>query len=274
MTKPLLTNQAFKDKAREVIAEGCVLLRNENRALPLEKGCRVSLFGRTQMNYFKSGLGSGGLVNTRYVTGIYEALAAEEDIRLDGEIRQAYVDYVAEHPFDVGDGWAHHPWYQQEMPLADGLVSAAAQCNDAAVVIIGRTAGEDRDNADEPGSWRLTGEEEAMLESVCRHFERTIVLLNVGNIIDMGWVEKFQPAAVMYVWQGGQEGGLGVADVLCGRVAPCGRLTDTIAAISDYPAYEGFGDAHRSVYAEDIYVGYRYLNPSLRRMCCTPSALA
>ncbi|MBP3636562.1 MAG: glycoside hydrolase family 3 protein [Clostridia bacterium] len=258
MTKPMLTNQAFKDKAREVIAEGCVLLRNENRALPLEKGCRVALFGRTQMNYFKSGLGSGGLVNTRYVTGIYEALSAEADIRLDGEIRQAYVDYVAEHPFDVGDGWAHHPWYQQEMPLADGLVSAAAQRNDAAVVIIGRTAGEDRDNADEPGSWRLTGEEEAMLESVCRHFERTIVLLNVGNIIDMGWVEKFQPAAVLYVWQGGQEGGLGVADVLCGRVAPCGRLTDTIAAISDYPAYEGFGDAHRSVYAEDIYVGYRY----------------
>ena len=64
---------------------------------------------------------------------------------------------------------------------------------------------------------------------------------------------------MLYVWQGGQEGGAGAADVLTGTVTPCGKLSDTIALdISDYPATEGFGDPTRVIYKEDIYVGYRY----------------
>ncbi len=53
----------------------------------------------------------------------------------------------------------------------------------------------------------------------------TVVVLNVGNIIDMSWVEKYHPQAVLYAWQGGQEGGNGVADVLTGKVCACGKLT-------------------------------------------------
>ncbi|MBP3648154.1 MAG: hypothetical protein J6K73_00040, partial [Clostridia bacterium] len=70
MTTPVFTMEQFAQTARAAAAEGCVLLRNENRALPLEKDCRVAVFGRTQMNDFKSGLGSGGLVNARYVVGV------------------------------------------------------------------------------------------------------------------------------------------------------------------------------------------------------------
>ena len=55
------------------------------------------------------------------------------------------------------------------------------------------------------GSYLLTSKERDMLEKVCRNFKRTIVLLNVGNIIDMKWVEEYNPEAVMYVWQGGME---------------------------------------------------------------------
>ncbi|MBE6753267.1 MAG: beta-glucosidase [Ruminococcaceae bacterium] len=259
MAHTAFSDKAFAAKAREVTAEGCVLLRNENNALPLQRGSRIALFGRTQMNYYKSGLGSGGLVNARYVVGIYDALRDSGEYCLDSEVRSVYEQWTEEHPFDSGDGWAHHPWYQQEMPVEESLVQAAAQRNDAAVVIIGRTAGEDRDNADEPGSWRLTAEEEGLLDTVCRCFARSVVLLNTGSIIDMSWVKKYSPSAVMYLWQGGQEGGNGVLDILSGRVCPSGRLVDTIAeSICDYPSHENFGHMDKCVYAEDIYVGYRY----------------
>ncbi len=259
MTNSILTIENFASKARATVAEGCVLLRNEENALPIQKGSKVAVFGRTQMNYYKSGLGSGGLVNARYVTGIYEALEGEQIYELDRVVRETYEAWTKDNPFDSGDGWSNHPWFQKEMPLDETLVSAAALRNDAAVIIIGRTAGEDNDNGPYEGSWLLTKEEEAMIETVCRHFKRTAVLLNTGNIIDMTWVERYKPAAVMYVWQGGQEGGSGVADVLCGKVSPCGKLTDTIAeAISDYPSASNFGNKDKCIYAEDIYVGYRY----------------
>lgn len=125
--------------------------------------------------------------------------------------------------------------------------------------MIGRTAGEDRDASAKKGSYLLTDLEEDMLDQVCRAFKRVIVVLNVGNIIDMKWVEKYNPSAVLYTWQGGQEGGHSVADVLTGRVNPCGKLADTIARdISDYPSTENFGGETSDIYAEDIYVGYRY----------------
>ncbi len=259
MDQAVLSLDGFASKAREVVAEGCVLLRNENNALPILPKSRVAVFGRTQMNYYKSGLGSGGLVNTRYVTGIYEALKLNDEYILDPQVRSVYEQWTKENPFDKGDGWSNHPWFQKEMLLDEELVRSAAQSNDAALIILGRTAGEDNDNGPQEGSWRLTKEEEAMLEVVCRHFKRSVVLLNTGNIIDMTWVEKYSPSAVMYVWQGGQEGGPGAADVLCGRISPCGRLTDTIARnIEDYPSDKNFGDMHKCIYAEDIYVGYRY----------------
>ena len=77
----------------------------------------------------------------------------------------------------------------------------------------------------------------------------------------MSWVQKYHPQAVLYVWQGGQEGGNGVADVLTGKACACGKLTDTIAAdINDYPSTENFGDPFKNYYKEDIYVGYRYFD--------------
>ncbi len=98
-----------------------------------------------------------------------------------------------------------------------------------------------------------------MLALVCRHFKKSVVLLNVGNIIDMQWVMRYNPGAVAYIWQGGQEGCRGVLDVLNGTVNPCGKLPDTIACTpADYPAADHYGADDRNIYAEDIYVGYRY----------------
>ncbi len=128
-----------------------------------------------------------------------------------------------------------------------------------AIVVIGRTAGEDRDAKAEKGSYFLTDTEEDMLAKVCAAFEKVAVLLNIGSVMDMEWVERYAPQAVLCVWQGGMEGGHGAADVLMGRVNPCGKLPDTIAhSIDDYPSTRNFGGDTTDNYEEDIYVGYRY----------------
>ena len=244
--------------ARQATAEGCVLLENEGQALPLREGERVAVFGRMAFHYYKSGLGSGGLVNTRYVVGILDALKDCKEIRLDEKLMGIYEDWIRENPFDEGQGWGRVPWCQKEMEVTDEMLGCARD-NDVSLVIIGRTAGEDQDNNAGLGSYCLTETEEDMIRRVCQVSKRTVVVLNVGNIIDMSWVEKYHPQAVLYAWQGGQEGGNGVADVLTGKVCACGKLTDTIAqSIEDYPSTENFGDPFKNYYKEDIYVGYRY----------------
>ena len=140
--------------ARQTAAEGCVLVKNENQTLPLRKGDKVAVFGRMAFHYYKSGLGSGGLVNTKYVVGILDALRKENDISLDENLLQVYEDWIKDHPYDAGVGWGLVPWSQEEMPLDDAVIEAAD--DDIALVIIGRTAGEDQDNVNEAGSYLLT----------------------------------------------------------------------------------------------------------------------
>ena len=251
--------QEYTRRARQCVADGIVLLKNDRGTLPLKPGTKVALFGRSQYNYYKSGTGSGGMVNTGRIWGVKEALLEDGRFPLDAELIAVYDAWIKDHPFNPGKGWAGEPWYQEEMPVTSELAKAAASRADAAIVLIGRTAGEDQDNSNARGSWLLTEDEEAMLAAVTGAFERTIVLLNTGNIIDMNWVARFNPAAVAYIWQGGQVGGLGVVDVLSGDVNPSGRLTDTIALnIDDYPSTKNFGDKNRNVQQEDIYVGYRW----------------
>lgn len=245
--------------SRKLAAEGCVLLKNENKVLPIKPENTVSFFGRTQIDYIKSGTGSGGLVHTEYVVNIIDGALNNSKINVNTELVDIYKSWIKENPFDEGNGWASEPWFQKEYVPDESVVKSAREKSDVAVIVIGRTAGEDRDNAPEKGSWYLTDEEEQLLDVVSKYFENTVVLLNVGNILDMNWVEKYNIKVVMYVWQGGQEGGNAIADVLSGDVNPSGRLSDTIAKdISDYPSSKKFGNKDFNLYQEDIYVGYRY----------------
>ncbi|MGN0156566.1 MAG: glycoside hydrolase family 3 C-terminal domain-containing protein, partial [Lachnospiraceae bacterium] len=251
--------KTYAEVSRQAVAEGCVLLRNDKKALPIRKGETVSVFGRIQFTYYKSGTGSGGMVNTPYAVSILDALKEEKEIILNEKLLKKYEEWVKENPFDTGMGWAMEPWCQKEMEISLELAKEAAEESDIALIILGRTAGEDKDNSAASGSYLLTKEEELMIKNVCAAFSRVAVILNVGNIIDMSFVDKYCPQAVMYVWQGGTEGGHGTVDVLTGRVNPSGRLTDTIAAdIDDYPSTADFGDEVRNYYREDIYIGYRY----------------
>ena len=254
----------FAEFSRKVAAEGAVLLKNDGQVLPLRPGDNVAVFGRCQINYYRSGTGSGGSVNVPYTTNLLDGLRSKKQIAVNEELASVYARWIEENPFDDGGGgWAAEPWHQKEMPLSDELVAAARVVSNKAVVVIGRTAGEDKDNVIEPGSWLLTDDELAMLERVAKHFEQTAVVLNVSNIIDMSWLKDGRFAnpipCVIYAWHGGMEGGNAIADVLVGDVTPGGKLTDTIArSIDDYPSTRNYGDEFRNYYQEDIYVGYRY----------------
>ncbi|MBE7069208.1 MAG: beta-glucosidase [Ruminococcaceae bacterium] len=263
MPELVLDWNKYREAAISAAAEGIVMLRNEGEALPLKRGSRVALFGRMQTHYYKSGTGSGGMVNVSHVTDIREGLASSPSITLDPELMDIYDKWDNENPTDEGLGWGQEAWSQVEMPVDPSLAETVASRNDAAVIIIARTAGEDRDNTPEKGSYYLSDSEEAMLAAVSAAFERTIVLLNVGNIIDMSFVAKYDIKSVLYVWQGGMIGGSAVARIVTGEVNPSGCLTDTIAAsLSDYPSNDNFGnkDIHEDIYEEDIFVGYRYFS--------------
>ena len=256
MGKTLDWNE-YVNKAAEAVSEGIVMLKNDG-ALPLSADSRVSVFGRIQLHYYKSGTGSGGMVNVSKVIGITDGLI-DSKVAVNEELLDIYKRWDEKNPFDCGHGWGTEPWAQKEMPLSDEIVADAARVSDVAIVIIGRTAGEEQDSRLEPGSYLLADLEKDMLNKVRRHFGKVIVLLNVGNVIDMNDIETANPDAILYVWQGGMVGGMGVASVLTGKVSPSGKLTDTISySVADNVADRNFGDAVRDFYCEDIYVGYRY----------------
>ena len=248
----------LEELSLECAKEGIVMLENKNQVLPLKKGDSVSVFGRIQREYYKSGTGSGGLVNVKYVTNIVDELKKYSEIKINEELLSLYEEWKKENPFDKGQGWGQEPWCQKEMDVDISVVKKAREFGDKAIVVIGRTAGEDRDNSASRGSYLLSEGEEALLEKVSSVFDKIIVILNVGAIIDMKWVEKYNVSSVLYVWQGGMCGGTACAQVLMGE-SPCGKLADTIAYdISDYSSSPFFGGKERNLYKEDIYVGYRY----------------
>lgn len=257
--KYILDWNKYIEKAREVVSEGCVLLENKHNTLPLKKGSKVAIFGRAQLNYYKSGTGSGGMVNVSGVIGIPEGLKESAYIELDKNIEALYKEWEKDNPYEKGLGWGAEPDSQKEMPIDDQIIKEAAQRNDTAILIFGRTAGEDRDIAPDEGSWKLTKDEKDLLKRVKANFKECVLLLNVGNIIDMSFMAECGVDTLMYVWQGGQAGGLGIADLLTGKVSPSGKLTDTIAcSLEDYPAHDNYGNPDHVTYEEDIYVGYRY----------------
>lgn len=263
-TEKTLDWEQYLKTAAQVVSEGIVMLKNDNDALPLSPDDEIALFGRIQLHYYKSGTGSGGMVNVSKITGIPDGLL-ENGVSVNEELLDVYRKWDSETPFDLGDGWGKEPWSQTEMPLDEALVAHVSESSHTAIVIIGRTAGEEQDNSLHEGSYLLTAAEKDMLAKVRRHFPKMIVLLNVGNIIDMNELLSFDPDSVLYVWQGGMTGGTGTADVLTGKISPCGKLTDTIAAnVNDYPSAPYFGDPYRNFYSEDIYVGYRYFETFAR----------
>ncbi|MCH5212220.1 MAG: glycoside hydrolase family 3 C-terminal domain-containing protein [Oscillospiraceae bacterium] len=243
--------------SREAAADGAVLLKNENNTLPIINE-RVAVFGRYQIDYLKSGSGSGGSVNTENCMTPLEAFEAEPGIEVDREIAAMYRELIKKRPIRIHNAFLSD-FKDLELEIENAAVKAAAARTDKAIVIIGRRLGEGFDNVPKPGGYYLSKNELRLIRQVSRYYKKFAVLLNCGNILDMSWVNKYKVPAVMYIWHGGGEGGKASADLISGKVAPSGRLSDTIAvSLKDYPSTDGFFKKKSVVYKEGIYTGYRH----------------
>lgn len=248
--------------ARRAAAEGSVLLTNDG-TLPLDPNEAVAVFGRCQIDWFFMGHGSGGNVHPPYTVNLLEGLDAAS-AQYNRVLARVYQLWCADANNAADPGWwGHWPTHLPEMSVSNDLVQAAACTSRTAIVVLGRCAGEDKDVPLVSGGYYLADDERTLLDIVTDTFERTVVVLNSGNIIDLSWIEQYEGklAAVLLAWHGGMEAGNAVADVLYGKVNPSGRLSATVARdYIDYPSSATFGRRRQVAYSEEAYVGYRHFD--------------
>ena len=260
--------------SRAAAAQGMVLLKNEEQALPFFAGQRLAVFGKAQADYVKGGGGSGD-VTVAYVRSILEGLRIKEQegkLSLFAPLSDFYEENVR-----CQREAGRAPGRTTEPEIPEELLECARAFTDTAVLTICRFSGECFDRTGEPfdGDFYLSREEDALVKAVLSAFDKVIVVLNIGGMMDVTWF-RGEPKikAALLAWQGGMEGGLATADVLCGDADPSGHLADTFAVNFDaYPSSAGFHESEDYVeYNEDIYVGYRYFEtiPGAAEKVCYP----
>lgn len=256
----------------QTMTEGAVLLKNDNAALPLsDDEKRITLFGRASADPVYRGNSGGPALDENRQVSLYDALTAE-----GFEINQTLFDAYA--ASDVQRVKADPDWFIGEVDSSfytDELkASYENDYNDAAVIVFSRDGGEGKDLAtvDRDGISHLAlhDTERDLLQMVADSgkFDKTIVLINSAYPMELGWLdeETYGVDAALWIGTAGLKGFTGVAQILDGKADPSGRLTDTYAANSlSAPAVRNFGDFtyantgdHYVVYAEGIYVGYKY----------------
>ena len=241
--------------SRKIAAEGMVLLEN-NGFLPLEDKKTVALFGIGSVDYVKGGGGSGQ-VYCEYIRSIYEGFALKAPkISIYEPLSEYYISYFNEHLSEYSRDQLF-----DEIDIPQHLINEAAKNSDVAVITIHRYSGEGYDRKSEKGDFYLTDVEQKMVDDVTCAFEHSVVVLNVGGMVDVSWIKNNAKIdAALLAWQAGMEGGSVIADIICGDVNPSGKLVDTFAkTFLDYPSADTFNESKDYVcYFEDIYVGYRY----------------
>ncbi len=254
---PKTVTEGVPELVKNAGIEGSVLLRNDD-VLPFKKEEKIAVFGRCQNDWFYVGYGSGGDVIKPYTVSLVEGLK-NHGANLEDELLNKYASWCKKNPPDHGF-WGHWPHYYDEMPITEEEIKTTSEKANKAIIVIGRSAGEDRENLLKEGSFYLTDDEKNLIKNVTGNFDKTAILFNVGNIInlyDINLIEK--DIAVLMCWQGGMESGNSVASILLGEESPSGKLTDTIGFnYEDYPCSDNFGYKEYTNYVEDIFVGYRY----------------
>ena len=271
--------------ARTAAAEGMILLKNDTQTLPFGKNIkRIAAFGNTSYDYISGGTGSGD-VNEAYTVSLVEGLS-NAGYTIEEDVKNAYSTYVADekikHPKkSFFEEFLHPTPAIAEMAVTNGLFNKKADEADIALITIGRNAGEGSDRKIE-NDYYLNDMEKQLIKTVSAAFhakaKKVIVILNVGGVVDVNaWVNDAD--AILLAWQGGQESGNAVADVLSGSINPSGKLTSSFpAAYADIPSAKSFPGKNLSTepvkghggmvlgydsevtYEEGIYVGYRYYN--------------
>lgn len=276
----------------EIESEGLVLLKNANNALPLKKGSKVSLFGRTSVDLVLGGTGAGGIKSTTIET-MQTAMEGDGRFAINPVLWDFYKQYDGQDGYKRSNGgWmgaTPEQIFVAEVPVADytdAVRASYADYSDAAIVMFARVGGEGSDMpvntfGDGVKYLALQEQEKALLREIKESgkFGKIIALINTSNAMELSWVdqEEYGIDACMWIGGVGQSGARAVAKALCGEVNPSGRLVDTYAADSwSAPAMQNFGDykytnmddalaviggnfgTNYVVYQEGIYVGYRY----------------
>ena len=256
--------------SKEAAKEGMVLLKNEGAQLPFSNGTKLALFGKGTVDYVKGGGGSGD-VTVSYIKTLYDGLKElGESVQIYEELSDFYRKNI-EAQYAEGK----LPGMTKEPVLSDELCKKARVFTDTAVITICRFSGEDWDRKStydkqeptgdelfEDGDFYLSHAEKAMVEQVKKYFDKIIVVMNVGGMVDTEWfIRDNKIKSVLMAFQGGMEGGGAAAELLFGIGNPSGKLSDTFAKrLEDYPSSYNFHESKEYVdYTEDIYVGYRYI---------------
>lgn len=278
------TNKSFSERekrnmqlARKAAAEGIVLLKNEE-ALPLRQEQKIALYGSGARMTVAGGTGSGAM-HQRYSVSIEEGLknagvsiVSENWLdRFDKFYLDSYTAWKAgieekvrgiTEPFAVlGVAIANKFLYPTGIPIRNEDISSET---DTAVYVLARQAGEGNDRSDRKGDFRIDDLEYANLKKVSETYKKVILVVNVGGLIDLSFMEEIRIDALLFYGQGGMEGGNALADILIGKTSPSGKLACTWAnKLSDYPTSASFsraGDPKEQDYTEGIFVGYRYFD--------------
>ncbi len=229
--------------------EGAVLLKNDG-ILPLNNGTKLALFGTGSVDYIKCGGGSGDVI-TKTSVSLYEGLKnreKEKKVAIFEELVGFYMDKIK-------NGCNCEP------VCPDTIFGRATDFTDTAVIVIKRYSYESGDIAVEKGGYYLTDEEIALIDRVTNAFEKVVVVLNIGSVMDLSYIANNPKIkAILLGYQAGSMGGEAWSKILVGDVNPSGKLVDTIPMdYKDFPSADNFLESEIFVeYTEDIYVGYRY----------------
>lgn len=289
--------QAARDMVESLVGEGSVLLKNDNQVLPLlteeQTGAKVSLFGSASANIVYGGAGSANIDTTKAMN-LKDSLE-KDGIEVNETLWKFYTEGAGKEYVNSGTkssaAIASPSSVLNEPPQSvytKEVTDSYTEYNDAAIVVLSRTAGEGVDLTRNMASYNdddkkiagtasyeegqtyleLTQEEKDLLKAVNQKFEKVILLLNTINPLELGFIddEEYGVDACLWIGAVGETGTNAVADILAGKINPSGKLTDTYAYDSlSAPATVNMGefnyentDYYYTAYQEGIYVGYKY----------------
>ena len=284
--KTIIRKQTLKVSEREkrnsalamkAACEGMVLLEN-NGILPLREGSAVALYGYGARHTVKGGTGSGS-VNNRSDVLVYEGLKnmgfkvlteewLDEFDRNYDTARARWETEILERtgtPIEYRKLYHEHSSHHLCVPGEKIPRIEDKADTEVAIYVLSRLSGEFADRKAAKGDYYLSDDEHEMLKALTEIYRDTILVLNVGGIVDLSVLDELDISAVVLMNQAGMEGGNALARVLGGSENPAGRLTDTWAfRYEDYPNSDSFshnnGNVFEEKYKEGIYVGYRYFD--------------
>ena len=226
--------EAHHALAKRAAVEGAVLLKNEGGILPLKKDAKIAVIGAMAKNLRYQGAGSSHI----NPTGLSQ-------------------------PLDFLPGTLYAPGCDDRGDTTEDLLSQAAktaQEAEIAVIFAGlpdRYESEGFDRAD----MKMPDGQLRMIDAVAAANPNTVVVLLCGSAVECPWADRVK--GILYMGLPGQAGGEAVADLLCGRANPSGKLAESWPlSYADVPSSEIYGKTDDALYEEGLYVGYRYYEKS------------